>query len=517
MAWTSSQTAIRNNTLAYNDPYKRLEYLNSLHPSQGVKRRRGAAYKTYSKLLRETEATIYYIEKNAIMQNINSMSASEKLTYLDGKKPESLKMSESEYRNLWNKTIPEYNAEIKKAQEDYEQSIITARALSSKNGDNTNYNKPWLAGGINRNSYYSPTTHAPIDNQAKALDFGGLLMLGSFDFLNPAHQSVNYLATGGLIDMLMDYNENKTESYEYTISITDMNTQAEISYITGSKFLSSNFLQERSNENDDNGDVESLSNIFNNMFTINVSTPIALSFSIVHALTGDEMTFKETFAAGVLGTVMSGVANVISQSVANFVGVVSVYGAVAVSAVVGTVLSELTQMALGIDNHFGFGGDLIGFDNNGTAQYADQKSIEQGIRDMTPDWMKSAFGMETTFGDLHTDLESSIYTSFTTGKNAHNMDVTQSVYTDPWSMDHLQFSQKVNGVNLSTQRKLNNHMSNDSATYRKAISIARKSFKSRGGSFASRKAKSFGRNKDGSLNRRGASHGLGASRSHGVA
>ena len=230
------------------------------------------------------------------------------------------------------------------------------RKASVQNYDIPNGKDPYerFAGGTLRNHYYSPTTHAPISNEAKALDFGGLLMVGSFEFLNPAFQSLNYLVQGGFLDLMIDYKEQRVEVYRYTVTVRNATTGSIISSKSGeTSFGASTTVGTPSQE----FSTAQISKMFGKKFNFTMN-PIGIAVDIVSVMTGEEMSFEETIGAGIMRTVMDTFTGVVSQKIAGFVGVQSIYGAFAVQAVFGAVLGEFAEMAMGIDNHFGFGGEL---------------------------------------------------------------------------------------------------------------------------------------------------------------
>lgn len=115
-----------------------------------------------------------------------------------------------------------------------------------------------------------------------------------------------------------------------------------------------------------------------------------------------------------------------------------------ISFVAFSVIQEAVEVALGLDNHFGPGGEVIGTDQFGESVYGRPKSWGQYFKEQMPDFMRSAFGVSYTAQDAYSSLETNGMAYGLTG-----MGMDGSMRTDTFSMDTFG-----NTINLSASYRL---------------------------------------------------------------
>lgn len=112
----------------------------------------------------------------------------------------------------------------------------------------------------------------------------------------------------------------------------------------------------------------------------------------------DGLVNGEFNAANIGEALMDDLKNTLTQSAISYglraLGTApSLLGMFGLSLAIGTLMDELTEMAMGLDNRFGFGGELRGFDASGAPYY--DRSLGFG------EFLKDTFGML----DGHVELE----------------------------------------------------------------------------------------------------------------
>jgi hypothetical protein len=232
----------------------------------------------------------------------------------------------------------------------------------------------WLAGGSIRNDtwpggdLYSPDRLPSFNNRVSGVNtYGTALNTGEIMmYLNRGFAGVLGVLSGWeYLDLINDFKVKDTVVVTYTLTITNADT-GEVLYISSGDNNSSNGNIDFSF----NGKVDyaSLARSWGAKYDLIgvVSRPSLLNIAVTirSALFGD-LTVEETVRAGLLGSVTSGISTGISKAVVSAVGTTNVATALGIGIVVGLVVGELIELALGLDNHFGFGGELVGTDSSG--------------------------------------------------------------------------------------------------------------------------------------------------------
>lgn len=147
-----------------------------------------------------------------------------------------------------------------------------------------------------------------------------------------------------------------------------------------------------------------------------LTSPLSIAMKMVNMTTQKEVTVESVIGGAVLGTVQSQLNNLAISAVAKAIGITSATAPVMVGALaLNMVLNELEEMALGLDSHFGFGGDL---------QSTDDYGFSSGDRYSAP----SSF-----VNELAKTLNSLIGTSYSTYANNYTTNLKGEInsWTDP--------------------------------------------------------------------------------------
>jgi len=358
------------------------------------------------------------------------------------------------------------------------RSIATAEhyhTLNPKDNDN------WLAGGELYNESkaggelfdpFNPIT----EFKKKSPSHTSLISNSNINFLNKGMNSITSLLMGAsYLDLL--YEDVKTTVFVYKITIADKRDGTVVYH--NEDFIdvaNDGNSQAGTSQNKESMSVSDFAKGYNSTTSVNINSPLSLTISVMNMATSQEATFSQSVAGTLAHTVVDTFASKATSAITSQMSFSSLNQAIGfnigINFGIGALFGEAFEVLTGLDNHFGFGGDYLGVDNKGNAQYAQPKSIEQGLRDMVPDFVRDLFNMDTTYGDLHSAIETSDYSDFTTGKNAFNMDITQLQYTDPFTMDNIQIEQSLDGTVIDSMHDINAQIAKDKTDYNKAIEEA---------------------------------------------
>lgn len=254
---------------------------------------------------------------------------------------------------------------------------------------NPNDPSEWLAGGELRNEsypggeYFSTLKMPSFNNKKASLDFSNVLTLGLFtSYLLPSLTNINNIVNQFDLLNLYSLEVNETRVIQYTITITDTSTQnvldtssndIDISDYTNALTNTSTLSLEDLNAINENS--------FNIVSMISNPNPISITVSIVDLAYGKDMTFEQIIGAGLFGTVKSTMTSFVTNAVTQTLGLNNITQLLAAQTITGLIVGEFLEMALGLDNHFGFGGDFVGTDEYGNGLYAPEVSLEMGLLD----------------------------------------------------------------------------------------------------------------------------------------
>lgn len=138
------------------------------------------------------------------------------------------------------------------------------------------------------------------------------------------------------------------------------------------------------------------------------SAPIGsvLGVSLYNALNGRTERISQVIGQYAVNQTLGMITKGISTMATNVLGTVSPLGLLSVTMAVSALVTEAFEVMVGLDNHFGFGGQFLGsYDDKGNAQYGREKSFKQGLRDLMPDTF-----LELTNEDILSNWEEAGFT-----------------------------------------------------------------------------------------------------------
>jgi len=226
-----------------------------------------------------------------------------------------------------------------------------------------------------------PTTKLNVDNNANLLN-GNLLT-----YLGAGIGSMMAFMQGGVLNLAFDDDIRETIILTIRLEMIDVKSGTTISsrkidYNSGdssselapSKDMNPLSLQATLDAWESRSDIR----------TVLARNPIALSLSIFNHVTQDRVSVETRLAGAVIGTVKGVFSELVSKSIAQAIGFAptGIVPALAFASIVGSILTELTEMALGLDTHFGFGGEYVGTAMTGKHFYTQPMSITEGLYSM---------------------------------------------------------------------------------------------------------------------------------------
>ncbi len=257
----------------------------------------------------------------------------------------------------------------------------------------------WLAGGTFYNEKYpggfvwSATNPLAPDERVKQ-DLGLVINRGNFhSYLNEGFTEIqNTLHGFGFLDLLGDYTENKANIFEVTVTVVTSD---------GSVYTENKYINEGSGDlefsnitNQKNMSLDSISEMLStpgmNLTTINAMGVV--EFTITNVLNGNmfesgKVKIGDIIGASLLNTVTNTLSQKLALGIVNSLGVTNIVAAGIISIGVGSLVSEVLEVAMGVDNHFGFGGDImkdafgnVRTDDAGNPQYERASSLIQSLR-----------------------------------------------------------------------------------------------------------------------------------------
>jgi len=341
----------------------------------------------------------------------------------------------SEFYNLKAKTNPlideynsilkDYNSLIKDYNIDSENYIDINKVVTKETIKYNPSNKnEWLPGGAFKNSllpggaFFSPIVekNMKIDARPK-LDFATAISTENlFSFLNKGYTDLkSTINSFGFLDLLNDYKISETIIYNIKI------------YVNEEEIISQNIIV---NIDNSKGGGETSSSITTPNKTMSLSQMNeAMSFQDDKSLVSDVLgllgynSFTSVvaisitdLAQGKTAKAQSRVANfTINQAISTFsqlatskalsaLGITSQLGALGLFSAVKAVLTEAFEMAIGLDNHFGFGGEFLGENEFGEGMFSAPSSFAEVASDTFSEIGGFLTGQEVNTDTYNPDL-----------------------------------------------------------------------------------------------------------------
>lgn len=260
----------------------------------------------------------------------------------------------------------------------------------------------WLPGGELRNatlpggSLWGTDKVPVLDNEKpNGTGFSTALLSGNIlSMLNSGFTSVHNSVFGGVLDLMADYDIRHTVVMSYKIRML-MSDGTSYSVQTGTITIDGREGNGAHNSSDNSlasgisaslADVKAAYGMRISIQSI-MANPVGFAIDIISAAYSGTLDLSNpgALAGGiVIGTVQQTMTTQLTRAVINAFGIVDIGVANGVSVLIGGLISELSEMALGLDDQFGYGGTLVGIDATGRAHYADIKGgfVSRSIQDL---------------------------------------------------------------------------------------------------------------------------------------
>lgn len=226
----------------------------------------------------------------------------------------------------------------------------------------------WLAGGTLRNETYaggvnfSPINIPNFSNEKSGIDTVTAMLNGNFEFLNGGFNQVKSLLHGGMLDLMRNDRDSEVVvmKFEYDVTITDTTTGLLINSSFGTSEGSFNGGELGISSPNGVFSLADIQEMYKNQIDLNnlmFQSPVMIGLTMLDLMTQKSFSFEKTVGSTLIGTTIGTFRSAVTESIAKSLGVVGVQGMV-LGQIIGVAFGELAELALGLDNHFGFGGEL---------------------------------------------------------------------------------------------------------------------------------------------------------------
>lgn len=262
------------------------------------------------------------------------------------------------------------------------------------------YNETQAGGGL-----WSPTSfpNAPAkqgnDNNSKLMS-GDILSFLGYGFGDILRTMDNFLYS----DSLFANNSKTVSVYKIDIRVTGLSGKVIYEQSSGEASMD-NYSQKHTTAQ--TNDLEEIAKAWDNRADITsslIGNPLQIAVTVHDVLTNDSITIEEKLQALTVGTANELFKSITTQAVLGLANIsaVSPMGLIA-GGFLGLLFDELVEMALGLDNHFGFGGDVMrdsmgGLKTNDAGEFQFEmasslgQAIENTLREYTPDLAQYFYG-----------------------------------------------------------------------------------------------------------------------------
>ncbi len=241
----------------------------------------------------------------------------------------------------------------------------------------------WLGGGTLRNEShaggvnFSPTSKPSYDNKIGSLDSNASMLNGNFLFLNPAFASINAFVNLGFFDLIAQ-SHKETNVYTVTLEVVDIATKDIIFSTTrDSSDYDTNSLKETLTSSFSISEINTIAQSPIELTPNLLSNPLVAVVHIAKNYNLDQ-SIEVNLGKVAYGTVFGGFRDLAINKSLGALGLspMSLAGVV-VGALVSLAFDEAIEMALGLDTHFGWGGEIVGIDKFGNPVHEEAKSLSQ--------------------------------------------------------------------------------------------------------------------------------------------
>jgi len=278
----------------------------------------------------------------------------------------------------------------------------------------------WLAGSSLYNSTYAGNKYFDTTTFGNAKLFGAddsyvtdqSMISNGFAYLalNPVLMEINSFVNGGNFVALYDWETRRSVSV--VVVTQSVKTAAGISTVFGIFTGEGEVTLEevRSLENEFSRNIESLQKEFKNdsilenqLENFGYTQFGALGYAAGGIIGGLIDGKNANVGANIAEAVVSEIKGKTINTVLGSFGVANPAVAAVAGLTLGNLLDEAFEIALGLDNHFGFGGEIAGFGDNGEVQYGSLKS-SRGVIQNFKDILASVFTIES-LGDTFREFD----------------------------------------------------------------------------------------------------------------
>lgn len=321
----------------------------------------------------------------------------------------------------------------------WDDKLETYETLSKLNTNVVSHEIPnfkdenqWRAGGLLHNEkypggfLYNPTVVLGPEERLNKDDISHMIN-GSFtSWLNPAFTQIQSDIKGfDFLDLFVEARETKIVSYEITVKINQNGKESSKTHIviTSQDGETGSFDFGQHQEYADMSTAEMAEAVKApgiNLMSPDLKTAF-VSVAIKNVLSGEffespKMSVRDFAISSLNKTIQSMLSTQMTSFAAKALGLKSMYAVGILNIAIGMVVGELAEMAMGLDNHFGFGGEYSG--TLGTNFYSEKKGFIEGIKE-------SIGGL---FGNEYSNMATT-YSGETLGQlNANYAEMTTSTF-----------------------------------------------------------------------------------------
>ncbi len=288
----------------------------------------------------------------------------------------------------------------------------------------TKDNNQWLAGGdLKYNTFaggslYSPTS-IPSFNNFKDVDRNYTLLNGKFlSFLNGGITPITSLINSwNELEILLDSTITNISVYKIDVEVVNTTTNESIySGSSGEFSLDRDELGESISSFSTSQDkLTSFAMAMANRSDIRdkiSNSPISMTLNLIDLISMETIQIEREITASALGTINGIFREMAVSAVSQMIGLVATsYSSMLGIALLGKVFDELFEMSLGFDNHFGYGGELLGlsFSANNQLMRTSELGFFEGVQDTLGNFLEQ-IGLIAEYISQH-ELEIGYYSS----------------------------------------------------------------------------------------------------------
>ena len=346
---------------------------------------------------------------------------------------ESNKSKYDTEKNLYDSNLLAYGVTL----EGLERFTTATRAVSFVvDIPNKKDKNQWLAGGYFRNATYaggmlwSPIEKPSYDNRVGGNKYSNLLNGNILSFLGYGFGNIRNLLQGGQLNLNFDDDVRETSVYSITIEVINPRTN-QLIYSNDSEFNGNDIAGIESKLGSYNLSLREFQDIWGGKYNMQTAINsmmsvkdlpafskammgLQITMKVMDVIDGKDINISQTIQQGMVGTVYETFAGLALSKVANAFGLeFTNMGQLMAYQTIGlNIISELVEMNVEVhghqyDNHFGFGGELMGFDANGNPVRTPEIGMLQGVAETalnSVDGIVSAiaslFGVTPTYGEF---------------------------------------------------------------------------------------------------------------------